>query len=99
MGFVAVTLMLSKQRNHLLIHKRGDVLVYLGKMSPKFIKALWRPPSTPITRNWDNCMYCFLLKNSLKILHCASFIRLGVDNDLSRVKRGRWNKNVWETLD
>jgi len=23
---------------------------------------------------------------------------LGGENDVSRVKRGRWNKNVWETL-
>jgi len=24
---------------------------------------------------------------------------LGGENDVSRVKRGRWNKKVWETLD
>ena len=36
--FMAVTLMLSKQRNHLLIHMRGDLRLYLTKMSPNIPK-------------------------------------------------------------
>jgi len=31
---LAVTLMLSKQRNRLLIHKRGYLRLYLTKVSP-----------------------------------------------------------------
>jgi len=34
----AVALMLSKQRNRLLIHKRGDLRLYLTKISPNISK-------------------------------------------------------------
>ena len=37
-GFSAVTLMLSKQRNRLSITKRGDLRLYLTKMSPNVSK-------------------------------------------------------------
>jgi len=47
-GFSAVTLMLSKQRIRLLIHKRGDLRLYLTKMSPnasKICEGLQAHPS------------------------------------------------------
>ena len=37
-GFSAATLMLSKQRNRLTIHERGDLRLYLTKMSPNISK-------------------------------------------------------------
>ena len=37
-GFSAVNLMLSKQRNRLLLHERGDLRLYLTKMYPNVSK-------------------------------------------------------------
>jgi len=35
---------------------------------------------------------------SLNLLSCLYFIRLGGNNNVSKMKRGRWNKKVLETL-
>jgi len=44
--------MLSKQRNRLFIHKRGDLRLYLTKMYPNISKLCEGSPNTSITLNW-----------------------------------------------
>jgi len=44
-GFLAVTLMLSKQRNRLLIHKRGDPPLYLTEMQGCSVATPFPPPN------------------------------------------------------
>jgi len=36
--------------------------------------------------------------NSLKVLPCVCFVRLGGWQRCVESEKGRWNKNVWETL-
>jgi len=60
-------------------------------------QALWRPPSTSITLSCGPWCVSIYFKNNT-FLVCVCFVRLGGHNNMSRVKRRRLNKNLWETL-
>ena len=51
--------MLSKQRNRLLIHKRGDLRLYLIKMSLNISKLCGRRQAHPSHLTGDRGMYGF----------------------------------------
>jgi len=56
----AVTLMLSKQRKRLIIHKRGDLRLYLTKMSPNISKLFEGHHAHLSHLTGDHGMYRFL---------------------------------------
>jgi len=81
--------MLSKQRNGLFIHKRGDALqLYLTKMFPNISKLCEGGQAHASPWTGGHGRYRFLEIYYL-LFALAS---LGGDNDVTKVKRGRWNK-------
>ena len=65
----------------------------------QYFEALWRLPSTSITINWGPWYVSISLNKILqKDYLVISASGLGDDNSVSRVKRGRLSKKVWETL-
>jgi len=74
-----MTLIFSKQRNRLLIHERGDLRLYLTKISPNISKLCEGCHSKHIHHTELGTMVCidFFKKNCLKILPWVCCIRLG----------------------
>ena len=56
----AVTLTLSKLRNRMLIHKRGDLRLYLTKMSPNILKFWGSRQAHPSHGTGNYGIYRFL---------------------------------------
>ena len=68
-GFSAVTLLLSKQRNLLFISKRGDLQLYLTKMSPNIKKLIEDHQAHP--SHWRNTIY---YDSSTFLSICCKFV-------------------------
>jgi len=47
---------------------------------------------------WFSYLLLSLKYNSLNLHLVFALSRLGGENDVSRVKKWRWNKKIWETL-
>ena len=93
--FLAVTSMLSKQRNRLLIHKRGDLWLYLTKWPPSFVKAAKHIHYTELgTVQWYASTS---LNKFLNNTWCLLYLDWGTKT-MCREWKGGDGKKVWETL-
>jgi len=93
-GTSAVALMLSKQRNRLLIHKRGDLRLYATKWLPSFVKAAKHIHYTKLgTVQW----YASISLNKFLKNTCLLYQAWEAKTKCREWKGGD-GKKVWETL-